>query len=212
MRTLRTSLAVMLAVLFANSQAFAMSVEQSRNEAWFLTDKMAHELRLTNYQWDDVYEVNYDFFRALGSVYSSFTNLEYSRDQKLMYILTVTQWNEYRRHNYFYNPVVAVNGNWSFRIYNHYATGKFFDRNHTVVHRYTGNHSNNTNYYQNRHVTNGNNGNHYGSTSGNRNNNNGNHNGNYNGSNINHNTLASRTPNTGNSANSRVNQNSSRRH
>ncbi|WP_407404339.1 hypothetical protein [Sodaliphilus sp.] len=232
MRTFRTSLAVMLAVLFANSQAFAMSVEQSRNEAWFLTDKMAHELRLSSYQWDDVYEVNYDFFRALGSVYSSYTNLEYSREQKLMYILTVSQWNEYRRITYFYNPVVAVNGSWTFRIYNHYAYDKFFDRNHAVVHSYTGNHSNNSNYYHNRHVTT-NQGNHYGNY-----NNNGNHNGNYNNmgngnnhnnshnnmnygnngnrnnnNNSNHNgTLASRTPSTGNSASSHVTQNTSRRH
>ena len=169
MRTLRLTMAFMLAVLFANSQAFAMSVEQSRNEAWFLTDKMAHELRLTNYQWDDVYEVNYDFFRALGSVYTSYTSLENSREQKLMYILTVSQWNEYRRITYFYNPVVAVNGSWTFRIYNHYAYGKFFDRNHAVVHNYTGNHNRTVNYYQNRHVST-NQGNHYGNYS-----NNGNH-------------------------------------
>ncbi len=152
MRTLRTSLALLLTVLVTNT-GLAMSVETSRNEAWFLTDKMAHELRLSSYQWDDVYEVNYDYFRALGSVYGSYTNLDRTRETKLMYILTAAQWNEYLRLSYFTTPAVAVNGNWSFTIYRHYAHDKFFDRNHNVVFSYRGNRSDWANYYRDRHVT-----------------------------------------------------------
>ena len=142
----------MLAVFFATFQVSAMTVQQSRDEAWFLTDKMAHELRLTNYQWDDVYEVNYDFFRALGHVTINYSNAERVREQKLMYILTVAQWNEYRRLHYFTAPVTVVNGNWSFSIYTRYDRNRFFDRNHNVVHTYNGGHSNNwSSYYTNRH-------------------------------------------------------------
>ncbi|MCQ2288758.1 MAG: hypothetical protein MJZ74_06630 [Muribaculaceae bacterium] len=153
MRTFTTSLALMFAVFMANVSAFAMSVEQSRNEAWFLTDKMAHELNLSNYQWDDVYEVNYDFFRALGTVTSSTASIERMREQKLMYILTVAQWNEFSRTSYFTTPCVAINGHWSFTIYTRYDRNKFFDRNRNVVFSYSGNRSNDSNYYWNRHTS-----------------------------------------------------------
>lgn len=208
----------MLAVLFANVQAFAMSVEQSRNEAWFLTDKMAHELRLNSYQWDDVYEANYDFFRSLGHVTTSYSYAERVREQKLRYILTVAQWNDFCRISYFNAPVAVVNGNWSFTIYRHYSHDKFFDRNHNVVFTYSGNRTGWENYYNNRHVTTRTNGN----SNWNRNNNgnhtnNGNHNGlgnnsNRNNGNGNHSvTVASRTPNTGTSG-THVTQNNGRRH
>lgn len=221
---MRTRFYTMLVVLFAAFQASAMSVEQSRNEAWFLTDKMAHELRLSNYQWDDVYEVNYDYFRALGHVTANYSSNIRMREQKLMYILTVAQWNEYCRLSYFTTPCVAVNGNWSFTIYTRYSRDRFFDRNHNVVFTYNGNRTGWDNYYRDRHITSGsywshnngnsnwnhnngnsnwnhNNGNHYGNTNNNYNNN-GNHNGhsnqnwNSNGNNGNRTggTLASRTP------------------
>lgn len=217
----------MLAVLFANVQAFAMSVEQSRNEAWFLTDKMAHELRLNNYQWDDVYEVNYDFFRSLGHVTASYSAAERVREQKLRYILTVSQWSDFCRLSYFSAPVAVVNGNWSFAIYSHYNRDKFFDRNHRVVFTYSGNRTGWENYYNNRHVTtrtnsysnsnwnnnhnNGihtNNGNHYGQGNNSNFGNNGNrNNGNHSGTV----TVASRTPNTNNGS-THVTQNNGRRH
>lgn len=153
MRTFRTSLVLVLTVLFTSVHSHGMSVEQSRNEAWFLTDKMDHELRLNNYQWDDVYEVNYDFFRSLGHVTTSYTSAERLRDQKLMYILTAAQWREYSRLSYFTNPVVVYNGNWTFSIYRHYNRNTFFNRNHNVVYTYTGNRNGWQNYYSGRHVT-----------------------------------------------------------
>ena len=138
-------------LLMASLSASAMTVEQSRNEAWFLTDKMAHELRLSSCQWDDVYEVNYDFFRSLSHVSSSITGLERTREQKLMYILTVSQWNEYRRISYFNTPVVASAGSWSLTVYNHYDRNRYFDRNHSIVYSYNGTYSNRVDHYYNRH-------------------------------------------------------------
>ena len=38
----------------------AMSYEQARREALFLTDKMAYELNLTDSQYDAAYEINLD--------------------------------------------------------------------------------------------------------------------------------------------------------
>ncbi len=188
----------MLTVLFANFNSFAMSVEQSRNEALFLTDKMAYELGLSNYQWDDVYEINYDFFRSLGYVTSNYNYAERLRERKLMYVLTGAQWAEYCRMTYFTVPVTVVNGNWHFSVYSRYDRGKFFDRNHNVIHTYRGNRSGWENYYSNRHVTSHNNSHNNGFNNGNHNGfNNGNHNG-YNNGNHNGNSNWNRNDNKGN--------------
>ena len=39
----------------------AMSISKMRQNARFLTDRMTYELGLTMAQYDDIYEVNYDF-------------------------------------------------------------------------------------------------------------------------------------------------------
>ena len=43
------------------TSASAMSYEQARQQALFLTDKMAYELNLTDDQYEAAYEVNLDY-------------------------------------------------------------------------------------------------------------------------------------------------------
>ena len=43
----------------------AMSSSRVRLEARFLTDKMAYELKLSKAQYNDVYEINYDFISGV---------------------------------------------------------------------------------------------------------------------------------------------------
>ena len=50
----------LMMMLAASVSANAMSYEQARNEALFLTDKMAYELNLTDEQYEDAYEINLD--------------------------------------------------------------------------------------------------------------------------------------------------------
>ena len=45
----------------------AMSYEQARHEALFLTDKMAYELNLTEDQDEAVYEINLDYLMGVTS-------------------------------------------------------------------------------------------------------------------------------------------------
>ena len=47
--------------------ASAMSYEQARNEALFLTDKMAYELNLTDAQYEAAYEINLDYLMGVTS-------------------------------------------------------------------------------------------------------------------------------------------------
>ena len=45
----------------ATFSAAAMSYEQVRQQALFLTDKMAYELNLTDEQYEAAYEINFDY-------------------------------------------------------------------------------------------------------------------------------------------------------
>ena len=45
----------------------AMDYETARQEALFLTDKMAYELNLNDYQYEAVYEVNLDYLLSLNT-------------------------------------------------------------------------------------------------------------------------------------------------
>ena len=46
----------------------AMSNSKVRKETRFLTDKMAYELNLNTEQYNDVYEINYDFISGVRYV------------------------------------------------------------------------------------------------------------------------------------------------
>ena len=52
-------IALMMLAIAATGKA--MSYEQARNEALFLTDKMAYELNLTDEQYEAAYEINLDY-------------------------------------------------------------------------------------------------------------------------------------------------------
>ena len=49
------------------STASAMSYEQARQQALFLTDKMAYELNLTDDQYEAAYEVNLDYLMGINT-------------------------------------------------------------------------------------------------------------------------------------------------
>ena len=64
MKRLATILSLLLAFTAATR---AMSYEQARDQALFLTDKMAYELNLTEAQYDAAYEVNLDYLMSINS-------------------------------------------------------------------------------------------------------------------------------------------------
>ena len=52
--------------------ATAMTYNQARNEALFLSDKMAYELGLTKSQYEAVYEINLDYLMSVNRQASLF--------------------------------------------------------------------------------------------------------------------------------------------
>ena len=58
-------LIILTALLSLTGTATAMSYEQAREQALFLTDKMAYELNLTEEQYDAAYEINLDYLMSV---------------------------------------------------------------------------------------------------------------------------------------------------
>ena len=173
--------------------AAAMPYTAARNEALFLSDKMAYELGLTATQYEAVYEINLDYLLNLDSRADVFGLWWDIRNRDLRYVLSTWQYDRFLASEWFYRPVIWTNTGATFSIYTRYGAGRmFFDRPAVFV-TFKGGHSHrSSSFYSGHHYDkpnpptghgNNNNGNH---NNGNRNN--GNHNGNGNWShNGNHN-------------------------
>ena len=115
----------------------AMSISKMRQNARFLTDKMTYELKLSMMQYDDVYEVNYDFINNIryimddvvrGYGYAVERYYEYLdiRNDDLRWILTNSQYRRFMDVDYFYRPIYTTQNNWLFRIYKIYLDKNLF--------------------------------------------------------------------------------------
>jgi len=121
--------------------AQAMSYERAREEARFLTDKMAYELNLNDEQYNDCYEINFDYLLSLETAddvtYGSY--LAY-RNADLRHILLDWQWTIFAAADYFLNPVSWIRGAWYFPIYRHYRVGYYYYSHPRVFWSYRGGH------------------------------------------------------------------------
>lgn len=143
-----------------------MSNSKVRKETRFLTDKMAYELNLSTGQYNDVYEINYDFIAGVRYVmddvlrgYEWALNRYYDyldmRNDDLRWVLSSRQYNRFMRADYFYRPIYASGNRWHFRIYITYANRNhfYYPRPHHY-HTYAGAHCrarhNHASYYRGR--------------------------------------------------------------
>ena len=132
---------ISLILIFATWQgAFAMSYERAREEALYLTDKMAYELNLNDQQYNDAYEINLDYFLALDSEADLYADYLSYRLSDLRHILYDWQYNLLLAADYFIRPVYWRAGGWFFPIYAHYSVGYFYYSYPTVYYNYRGGH------------------------------------------------------------------------
>ena len=132
----------LMMMLTASVSANAMSYEQARNEALFLTDKMAYELNLTDEQYEAAYEINLDYLMGVTSRDDVFGMYWERRNLDLSYILLDWQWNAYLAASYFYRPLYWDAGYWHFGIYARYPHRSYlyFGRPHFYA-TYRGDHA-----------------------------------------------------------------------
>ena len=116
----------MIALLTFTVKASAMSYEQARNEALFLTDKMAYELNLTDAQYEAAYEINLDYLMSVSNYNDVFGTYWERRNLDLSYILYSWQWEAFRAATYFYRPLYWDGGYWHFGIYARYPHRDYF--------------------------------------------------------------------------------------
>ena len=116
----------LMVMLTATVSASAMSYEQARNEALFLTDKMAYELNLTDAQYEAAYEINLDYLMGVTSYNDVFGTYWERRNLDLSYILYSWQWDLFRAATYFYRPLYWDAGYWHFAIYARYPHRDYF--------------------------------------------------------------------------------------
>ncbi len=115
----------------------AMSNSKVRKETRFLTDKMAYELNLNTEQYNDVYEINYDFISGIrylmddvlrGEEWALNRYYDYLdvRNDDLHWVLSNKQYSRFMQAAYFYRPVYVSGGRWSFRVYITYTNHNHF--------------------------------------------------------------------------------------
>ena len=130
------------ALLTMTVSANAMSYEQAREQALFLTDKMAYELNLTEDQYEAAYEINLDYLMSINNYDDLYGMYWERRNMDLSYILLDWQYRAYCAANYFYRPLYWDRGYWHFGIYARYPHRSYFyfGRPHFYV-TYRGGHS-----------------------------------------------------------------------
>ncbi len=116
----------LVAMLTIAATGKAMSYEQARNEALFLTDKMAYELNLTDEQYEAAYEINLDYLMGVTSYDDVYSTYWERRNLDMSYILFDWQWQAFCAATYFYRPLYWDGGYWHFAIYARYPHRDYF--------------------------------------------------------------------------------------
>ena len=160
--------------------AAAMPYNTARNEALYLSDKMAYELGLTASQYEAVYEINLDYLLNVDTRADVFGFWWEIRNRDLRFVLSTWQYDRFMASEWFYRPVVWGTGGWTFSIYTRYGVGRMFYHRPAVFVTFKGGHSHRGgSFYAGHHFDKPNppkgHGNHN-----NNHNNNGNHNNNHN--------------------------------
>ncbi|KAA6346671.1 hypothetical protein EZS27_005808 [termite gut metagenome] len=145
----------------------ALSNSKIRKEARFLTDKMAHELSLNMIQYNDVYEINYDFIFSVNRIMDDavkgntraldryYQNLDIRNDD-LRWVLSDRQYRRFLNIDYFYRPIYAGGNKWHFRVYIAYTNHSLFylgePNGYKTYHggHYRGSHTH-TSHYKDKH-------------------------------------------------------------
>ena len=116
----------LIALLSIMVSANAMPYEQARNEALFLTDKMAYELNLSDEQYEAAYEINLDYLMGVSTYDDVYGVYLEHRNLDLSYILFSWQWDTFVAASYFYRPLYWSDGFWHFGVYARYPRRDYF--------------------------------------------------------------------------------------
>lgn len=118
----------------------AMRYEEAREQALYLTDKMAYELNLNDEQYEYAYEINLDYLMGLDTYDDLYGDFLTYRNADLRAILHDWQWSLFTAADYFYRPVYWRSGRWFFPIYLHYHHDYYYYSRPSFYYSYRGGH------------------------------------------------------------------------
>ncbi|MBQ7442292.1 MAG: hypothetical protein IJS59_00280 [Bacteroidaceae bacterium] len=121
--------------------AFGMSYSEARQQALFLTDKMAYELNLNQQQYEDCYEINLDYLMGVVTPDDVYGPMLDYRNSDLRHILYDWQYDLFRAADYFLRPLRWYAGAWAYPIYRIYDATRFFFGRPAIYASYHGGHS-----------------------------------------------------------------------
>ena len=118
--------------------AKAIGYEEARQQAWFLTDKMAYELNLTPEQCDRAYQINLDYLLHVRKASDCGGSFWQYRDADLRCVLFDWQYNLYRTLGYFFRPIRWSQSAWYYPVFNRYRYGYYYFYRPTIYVTYHG--------------------------------------------------------------------------
>jgi len=125
-------------VVTTSLAANAFDYNDARNQAWFLTDKMAYELNLTPEQYDVAYQVNLEYFMNIHSAADCYGRYWNYRNADLRYILFDWQYQLFTTLDYFYRPIHWIRTGWRFPIFDRYRKGYYYYKRPVAYLSYSG--------------------------------------------------------------------------
>lgn len=128
---------LLMALCWTVLPASASRLGDIRVHARFLTDRMAYELRLSNRQYNDVFEINYDFLynvdpymdgMSYGDPYAVDAYYRYldERNDDLRWVLSRRNYVRFMSLEHFYLPIYVINRVCHVRVYNIYPNRDYF--------------------------------------------------------------------------------------
>lgn len=129
-----------------------LSYSDARNQALYLSDKMAYEMGLNAAQYAAVYEINLDYLLNLRSYNDFYGSYWARRNSDLRYVLSRYQYDYYMDAGYFYRPLGYQNQTIVYNIYNRYRDpGYYYYARPDNYASYRGGHNRTgSSYYTNR--------------------------------------------------------------
>lgn len=127
----------MMIVMLGTLSVSATNLRTMRRNVRFLTDRMAYELQLSSEQYNDVYEVNFDFMYQVDPIMKAvargdefalndYYNFLDIRNDDLRWILSSYQYSRFMQISYFYRPVYIYRNSWNLGIFKVYTNLNFF--------------------------------------------------------------------------------------
>ncbi|MCR5820973.1 MAG: hypothetical protein K6F94_08540 [Bacteroidaceae bacterium] len=117
-----------------------MPYKEAREQALYLTDKMAYELNLNSQQYNDCYEINLDYFLSVQTPEEIYGPYLAYRNADLRHILLDWQYSIFTAVDYFFHPLAWLRGVWHYPIYRHYAVNHYYYSQPKAFWRYHGGH------------------------------------------------------------------------